>query len=132
MNAQQNISTKQFIQNLGLTFDSSMSRIRFESKNDCFLIDGYKFPSESESRRYVELKLKALRGEIEGLLIGAQVGVSYRLENGESYKPTFVYTNKRGETVLEDARKIQSADNLRKIEMMQIERDIKVKLIKMS
>ncbi|MEZ5427294.1 MAG: hypothetical protein R2747_13575 [Pyrinomonadaceae bacterium] len=126
-------TTNEFLESLGLRLDQSARRgIRLEIKDGDLSIDGYRFPSDAEKRRYIELRIKANRGEIHSLLVAGPAGVSYRLRDGCDtlrYCPTFIYQDKGG-IVLEDARKIQSEDNLRKIELMKKQCGINVKVVK--
>lgn len=122
-----------FLKSLGLSIDERSRRgLRLEIKDNDLAIDGYRFPSDAEKRRYIELKIRANNGEIQDLFVAAPAGVSYRLTDGRDtlrYTPTFIYYDKNG-LVLEDARKLQSEGNLHKIEMMKIQHDIEVKIIK--
>jgi hypothetical protein len=123
-------TAKDFLESLGLILDERTRRgIRLEIKNDDPFIDGFLFPSDAEKRRYVELKIKSATGEIQNLIVASAAGVSYKLDGAESYQPTFLYFNRFGELVLEDARKFQSAENLQKIEMMKTDHNLVVKII---
>src|SRR5688500_16029282 len=113
--ARQPKTAKDFLASLGLNLDETARRgIRLDMKGSDLFIDGFSFPSDSEKRRYVELKIKLARGEIQGLQVGSAVGVCYKLDGADSYRPTFAYFNRLGEIVLEDARKLQSKTNLEK------------------
>ncbi len=119
-----------FLESLGLNLDENSKRgIRLEMKNNDLFIDGFHFPSDAEKRRFIELKIKLARGEIQGLVVAASAGVSYKLDGAESYKPTFVYFNRFGEIVLEDVRKFQSPENLQRIELMKIQHALNVRII---
>jgi len=68
-------------------------------------VDGVKFASKAEARRYSELKLLERAGQIFGL----QLQPPFRLEVGREcigiYKADFSYRDKRdGRTVVEDVK----------------------------
>lgn len=75
------------------------------------VVDGIKFPSHREARRYRELKLLERAGEIRDLelqkkyvLIPAQKKPSGGTERACTYTADFVYRDSTGREVVEDAK----------------------------
>ena len=120
------------LNNLGLQIDrKSRSFMRLELIDDSLRIDGFTFPSDKEKRRFIELKLLEQKRMIFDLLVCDSVGISYPLKDGKkqvSYTPTFTYSRK-GKRVFEDVRKFQSDLNLRKIQMMEDQHGIIIKVV---
>lgn len=76
------------------------------------LIDGIWFPSEREGRRYTELKLlqrggyiSDLRLQVPFMLIPAQKNLDGKVvQRSVKYIADFVYNDRNGEQVVEDAK----------------------------
>lgn len=81
-------------------------------KNEPIVIDGHKFPSKKEARRYNQLKIMEKAGEIHSL----QLQVAFELQpkftdiySGKTiravkYVADFVYKDKEGNIHIEDAK----------------------------
>lgn len=74
-------------------------------------LDGHKFDSKKEARRYAELKLMEKAGEIKDLELQKPYVIqpSFFDRNGKrqtaiKYIADFVYVNKGGETIIEDVK----------------------------
>lgn len=80
------------------------------------VIDGIRFASQREGKRYSELKLLARAGDISGLILQPKFWLeingkpillkSVGFPNGRraSFKPDFQYLDKAGTTILEDVK----------------------------
>jgi hypothetical protein len=86
-------------------------------------IDGIKFPSKKEGRRYSELKILQRAGHIHDLrlqvpfeLVPAQVG-GMRKELPVVYLADFVYTE-GGKRVIEDTKGVRTKDYIIKRKLM--------------
>lgn len=86
---------------------------RSKYRNVPVVIDGHRFPSQSEAERYGELKLMLMAGVIEEL----RLQVSYDLGNGGKYVADFVYLE-NGETVVEDRKGYRTREYKRKRKLM--------------
>jgi hypothetical protein len=72
-------------------------------------IDGIRFASKKEGKRYAELKLLAKAGEINGLEI--QPALPVQSPNGTlifTYKADFSYWTKGGQRVIEDVKGVRT------------------------
>ncbi len=76
------------------------------------MVDGYLFDSKLEARRYGELKLLMLAGEILWLCVQPV----FILEGGVTYRADFLYRRNDGEVIVEDAKgkDLQVSRNKRK------------------
>jgi hypothetical protein len=77
------------------------------------IVDGIKFASAKEARRYGELKLLQMAGKISQL----ELQPRYKLVIEESYVADFRYTEK-GETVVEDVKGCLTREYKRKRKAM--------------
>jgi hypothetical protein len=79
-------------------------RKRFKFGNKPTVVDGIKFHSKREAKRYTELRMLERAGEVRGL----QRQMKYRLwVNGvliTTYTADFVYEKRTGEIVVEDVK----------------------------
>lgn len=88
-------------------------------------VDGIVFDSKREVKRYAELKLLELAGEIKGLelqkdyeLIPAQRGPDGKvIERAVKYKADFVY-REAGQTIVEDTKGMHTKDYIIKRKLM--------------
>jgi hypothetical protein len=73
------------------------------------VIDGIRFASKKEGKRYAELKLLAKAGEINGLELQPELPVAS--PNGTlifTYKADFSYWTKAGKRVIEDVKGVRT------------------------
>lgn len=81
-------------------------------KNEPIEIDGHKFPSKKEARRYNQLKILEKAGEIHSLQLQVAFELQPKFKNqrtGETiraikYVADFVYTDSSGRIHIEDAK----------------------------
>lgn len=66
-------------------------------------VDGIKFPSKKQARRYGELKLLEKAKEIEGLQLEVPYDIRVRDQKVCTYRADFVYTEK-GKVIVEDTK----------------------------
>ena len=83
--------------------------------NQPVVVNGIKFDSRREARRYQELQLLLRAGEITQLqlqkkytLIPAQKKPSGGIERAVTYTADFVYRNKAGKEIVEDAKGVRT------------------------
>lgn len=101
-------------------------RVISKYRNQPVEVDGIKFPSKKEARRYAELKLLERAGEIKDLrlqvpfeLVPAQRG-GMRKERPVTYLADFVYIDKTGSTIIEDTKGVKTKDYVIKRKMMKM------------
>ena len=75
------------------------------------MIDGIRFASTREGKRYAELKLLARAGEINGLELQPHFPFALGLLQTPifTYIPDFTYYTKDGERVIEDVKGVRNA-----------------------
>ena len=88
-------------------------------------VDGIKFPSRREAKRYQELKLMERAGEIHDLelqkkyvLIPAQKKPSGGTERACTYTADFVYKDREGREVVEDSKGMRTQQYVIRRKMM--------------
>lgn len=75
-------------------------------------VDGHRFASKAEARRYSSLKLLQRAGEIEDLELQPRYDIVVNGRRIGFYKADFKYTNcLAGETVIEDVKSAPTAKN---------------------
>jgi len=67
-------------------------------------VDGIKFDSRKEARRYRELTLLAAAGELRDLKLQVPFDIVVNGKKVCSYRADFTYTDKAGQFVVEDAK----------------------------
>lgn len=67
-------------------------------------LDGIKFDSRKEARRYRELTLLAATGELTGLKLQVPFEIIVNGQKVCTYRADFTYTDKSGQFVVEDAK----------------------------
>jgi hypothetical protein len=85
------------------------------------IVDGIKFASAKEARRYGELKLLQMAGKISQL----ELQPRYKLVIEESYVADFRYLE-NGKTVIEDVKGFLTADYKRKRKAMKIQHGVTI------
>ncbi len=89
-------------------------------RNTKTLLDGITFDSKREAYRYFELKILQKAGEIEGLKL--QVPFELVPKNDRhravTYKADFVYRDKDGRQVVEDAKGVRTKEYLLKRKLL--------------
>lgn len=111
-----------------LTSEDIYGKRKYKYGNKFIEVDGHKFPSQNEANRYLELKLLLKAGEIKDLRLQVPFELQPSFKNeitGEIEKPIkyvadFVYTDKDGNTVIEDAK----SEGTRKDKVYQLKRKI--------
>ena len=115
-------------------FYKTKSDKKTKYKNDKTVVNGIKFDSVKEAKRYSELKILEKMGEISAL----QMQVKYVLipsqkdEKGKcierecSYLADFVYKNKEGKMVVEDTKGIRTTTYIIKRKLMLYVHHIKI------
>lgn len=81
-------------------------------KNEPIIIDGHRFPSKKEARRYSQLKILEKAGEIYSLQLQVAFELQPKFKNPETgetiraikYVADFVYKDKEGNIHIEDAK----------------------------
>jgi hypothetical protein len=90
-------------------------------------VDGIKFSSRKEAKRYGELKMLQLAGEIRDL----RMQVPYNLNEGGTFKYTyradFCYKDKQGNEIVEDVKGYRTKEYVRKKKLMLKVHGIKIK-----
>ena len=71
-------------------------------------IDGIRFASKKEGKRYGELKLLAKAGEIRGLELQPEFLIKIRGDNIFTYRADFSYRTKDGHRVVEDVKGVRT------------------------
>lgn len=78
-------------------------------------VDGHHFPSKKEARRYRELKLLEMAGEISGLELQPKFCLqeSFKDRHGKTHKgiyyiADFKYYDSQGNAVIEDAKGVKT------------------------
>lgn len=84
-----------------------MQKRRIKYNNIRCEIDGCKFDSKHEGRRYLKLKSMLDRGEITDL----ELQPNFKFPCGNKYIADFRYRNTSGEVVVEDAKSPATAAN---------------------
>ena len=69
-------------------------------------VDGITFDSKAEARRYEELKLLKMAGEI----LNFKTQPSFRFDSGVRYRPDFIVWNADGTCHVEDVKGMETAD----------------------
>jgi predicted nuclease of restriction endonuclease-like RecB superfamily len=85
------------------------------------IVDGIKFASAKEARRYGELKLLQMAGKISQL----ELQPRYKLVIEETYVADFRYLE-NGKTVIEDVKGFLTADYKRKRKAMKIQHGVTI------
>lgn len=85
-------------------------------------VDGKKFASKREARRYAELKLLEQAGKIAGL----QCQVRYRLVQVVHYVADFVYTE-NGQQIVEDVKGYKTREYKAKKKLMATQHEIEIR-----
>lgn len=67
-------------------------------------IDGHRFPSQKEARRYGELKILQRAGQISDLTLQPKFPIFVNGQQVCFYVADFTYKNKGGERVVEDCK----------------------------
>lgn len=98
------------------------------------MLDGMEFDSRREANRYAELKLLQRAGEISDLrtqvkytLIPAQKKPSGGTERACTYTADFVYRDKRGREIAEDAKGVRTQQYIIRRKLMLHVHGIEVK-----
>ena len=73
-------------------------------KNKPQVVDGLRFPSIREAKRYGELKLLLQSGEIRGLVLQPRYRLRIQKKLVCTYVADFSYTDKDGKVVVEDCK----------------------------
>lgn len=81
-------------------------------KNEPIIIDGHRFPSKKEARRYSQLKILEKAGEIHSLQLQVAFELQPKFKNPETgetiraikYVADFVYKDNEGNIHIEDAK----------------------------
>lgn len=99
--------------------------------------DGIEHDSQAEAKRWIQLKLLERAGEIKDLqrqvkyvLIPSQKEGKKSVERECSYIADFVYTDKQGNTVVEDTKGFKTKDYIIKRKLMLWVHKIKLKEVK--
>lgn len=99
--------------------------------------DGIEHDSQAEAKRWIQLKLLERAGEIKDLqrqvkyvLIPSQKEGKKTVERECSYIADFVYTDKQGNTVVEDTKGFKTKDYIIKRKLMLWVHKIKLKEVK--
>ena len=99
--------------------------------------DGIEHHSQAEAKRWIQLKLLERSGEIKDLqrqvkyvLIPSQKEGKKTIERECSYIADFVYTDKQGNTVVEDTKGFRTKDYTIKRKLMLWVHKIKIKEVK--
>jgi hypothetical protein len=71
-------------------------------------IDGIRFASKKEGKRYAELKILAKAGEIRGLELQPEFLIRIRGDNIFTYKADFSYRTREGHRVVEDVKGVRT------------------------
>lgn len=85
--------------------------------NSKILIDGIKFDSKAESKRYIELKILELAGKIKNLQLQEKIIIvedwifEGKIQKGYSYYCDFSYIDERGIKIIEDVKSSATAKN---------------------
>ena len=97
-------------------------------------VDGIKFDSKKEARRYVVLKEMLDRGEISNLQrqVPYELIPKHRRSDGKAvrncvYRADFVYKDSEGKTIVEDVKGFKTADYKLKWKLMLDRYGIEVK-----
>lgn len=72
------------------------------------VIDGIRFASKREARRYRQLELLQKAGEISGLCLQPRFPISVNGEHVCEYRADFSYKDKSGEVVVEDVKGVKT------------------------
>lgn len=93
------------------------------------VVDGITFDSKREARRYVELRLLQRAGEISELELQKRYELIPKQgkERPVYYTADFVYKDKNGETVVEDAKGCRTRDYIIRRKLMLWRYGIKVR-----
>jgi hypothetical protein len=91
-------------------------------------IDGYRFASKAEARRYRELRLMERAGEIGGLLVHPDFPLTVNGVKVATYVADFAYWD-RGRFVVEDVKGVRTPLYKLKVRMLAAERGIVVREI---
>lgn len=78
--------------------------------NKLAVVDGIRFASQREARRYVELKLLQQAGEISDLKLQPRFTIMVNGVKVCTYTADFSYRNSRGEFVVEDVKGVRTRD----------------------
>ena len=87
------------------------------------MVDGRRFASKREARRYSELKLAEQAGKIENL----RCQVRYRLVQVVHYVADFVYIDESGVAVVEDVKGYKTPEYKAKKKLMESQHQIVVR-----
>lgn len=68
------------------------------------VLDGHKFPSKREAKRYAELKLLEQLGDVEMLCLQVKFPVVINGIEVFTYIADFTYVDRNGDDVIEDAK----------------------------
>lgn len=99
-----------------------VSKHKFQAKPT--VVDGIRFASKKEARRYGELRLMLRAGLIEDL----ELQQRFALMMPVTYVADFVYFDcKRGEKVIEDTKGYKTAEYKRKKKLMQQQHGITIR-----
>lgn len=79
-------------------------------RNTPVVIDGHRFASKAEGRRYSELKLLERAGEIRDLRLQPRYDLAVNGHKVCAYVGDFAYLTKSGEPVTEDTKGVETRD----------------------
>lgn len=104
---------------------------KYRAKSVC--IDGYRFDSMGEGRRYRDLLLLERAGEIENIQVHPKWTIEVNGEKIQTYTADFsYYDKKRGKVVVEDFKSEPTAKKLdfrRTCKLMKAVHDIEVEVV---
>ena len=93
-----------------------MRRNKFGEKKT--VVDGIKFDSGRESRRYLELKMLQKAGEIQGLRLQVPYLIVVNEKKICKYVADFVYTDTNGNEIVEDSKGFRTPEYRLKAKLM--------------
>lgn len=112
----------------------SARNLKNKYKNSKVVIDGIRFDSKKEARRYIELKMLERSGEISDLkrqvkynLIPTQKQGKKTIERACDYYADFVYMRRDGCVIVEDTKGVKTPEYIIKRKLMLYVYGIKIK-----
>ena len=90
------------------------------------VIDGIRFASKKEGKRYAELKLLAKSGEINGLMVQPQYPFELKGATVFKYIADFSYWTRTNKRVVEDVKGVRTPLYRLKKKLIEIQYDIEI------
>jgi hypothetical protein len=101
-------------------------RRRNKYRNEPVVVDGIRFASKREARRYGELRLLERAGEITNLELQPRFGITVNGVRVCDYVADFVYVLRNGQKVVEDAKGFRTPEYKLKRRLMKAIHNVEV------